>query len=235
MYLFDACLKPFYDKGEPITNPQQLERFFIYSLAWAIGGLLETEEREKFHKYLEGLGAPLPKISGQKMSVDKETVYDYYVKEDSRDWCLWEADHWDPPKRFQFSQLLIPTSDSTRSEYLVKKISNLPEIRSEIRKERGVKSSLIVGGTGTAKTSCVLMYADKFDPEEMLFKSINFSSATSPKMFQDAIDGEIEKKQGRIFCPPGGRKMTVFIDDMSMPFINEWLDQITLENYETAH
>jgi len=206
-----------------------LEKFFTYSLAWAIGGLFETEEREKFHKYLEQLGAPLPQISGQKFNVDKETVYDYYIKEETRDWCLWEADHWNPPKKFEFSQLLIPTSDSTRSEYIIKKIADLPEIRSEIRKERGVKSSLIVGGTGTAKTSCALMYSNKFDQNEMLFKSVNFSSATNPRMFQDAIDGEIEKKQGRIFCPPGGRKMTVFIDDMSMPFVNEWGDQITLE------
>ena len=169
-------------------------------------GLLEASSKlrkeKKFHKYLEGLGAPLPKISGQKMSVDKETVYDYYINQDSRDWCLWEADIWNPPKRFEFSQLLIPTSDSTRSDYIINKISKLPEIRSEIRKERGVKSSLIVGGTGTAKTSCALMYANKFNQNEMLFKSINFSSATNPRMFQDAIDGEIEKKQGRIFCPP---------------------------------
>lgn len=227
--LFDACLKPYYEKGEMINNPLQLEKLFIYSLAWSLGGLFETEEREKFHKYLEGLGAPLPQISGQKLSVDKETVFDYYIKQDSRDWCLWEAESWEPPKRIEFSQLLIPTSDSTRAEYIINRIANLPEIRSEIRKERGCKSSLIVGGTGTAKTSCALMYANKFNANEMLFKSINFSSATSPKMFQDAIDGEVEKKQGKIYCPPNGRKMTVFIDDMSMPFVNEWNDQITLE------
>jgi dynein heavy chain, axonemal len=227
--LFEACLKPY--QGESPLTTLQLEKIFIYSTAWAIGGLFETEEREKFHKFLEGLGAPLPQISGQRMSVDKETVFDYYIKKDSRDWCFWEAESWNPPegKRLEFSQLLIPTNDSTRADYLISKIGTLPDIRSEARKERGCRSSLIVGGTGTAKTSCALMYANKFDPNVMLFKSINFSSATTPRMFQEAIDGEIEKKQGKIFCPPGGRRMTVFIDDMSMPFVNEWNDQITLE------
>ena len=100
---------------------------------------------------------------------------------------------------------------------------------NEIRKERGFKSTLIVGGVGTVKTSCALMYSTKLDTSKMLFKSVNFSSATTPRMFQDAVDGEIEKKQGKLFGPPGTCKLRVFFDDMSMPFVNEWKDQITLE------
>jgi hypothetical protein len=60
------------------------EKYFTYALAWAIGGLFETEEREKFHKFLESRNAPLPPISAQKMSVDKETVFDYYVDPNTR-------------------------------------------------------------------------------------------------------------------------------------------------------
>jgi dynein heavy chain len=73
------------------------------------------------------------------------------------------------------------------------------------------------------------MYTSKFDKEQMLFKRINFSSATTPGNFQEAIENEIERKQGRSYVPPGGKRMTVFLDDMSMPFVNAWGDQITLE------
>ena len=79
--------------------------------------------------------------------------------------------------------MLIPTIDSTRAEFIIRKISNLPDIRSEKRKEPGQKSALLVGGTGTAKTSVILMYVSKFDKDHMLFKRINFSSATTPYNF----------------------------------------------------
>lgn len=141
---------------------------------------------------------------------------------------MWEAEKWNVPRKLNYSQLLIPTSDSTRAEYIIDLIAALPEKRSEARKENGINSTLLIGGPGTAKTSIVLMNSMKFD-ETRSFKRINFSNATTPGNFQDSIESEVERKQSKIYQPPGGKTMTVFIDDFSMPQVNTWGDQETLE------
>ncbi len=79
------------------------------------------------------------------------------------------------------------------------------------------------------QTSIVLQYTNGFDNSKMLLKKVNFSSATTAGMFQTSIEADIEKRQGKTFAPAGGRWMTVFLDDLSMPQVNVWGDQPTLE------
>ena len=73
-------------------------------MTWAIGGLFEIDDRQKFHKeILEACKAPLPNISAQRQNFDKETVYDYFVDPTTKTWKIWEAETWVPPKKLYFS------------------------------------------------------------------------------------------------------------------------------------
>ena len=74
-----------------------------------------------------------------------------------------------------------------------------------------------------------LLLSVQFDADQRMSKTITFSSVTKSMNCQVAIEGSLDKRGRKTFGPPNGMKMTVFLDDLSMPEINEWGDQPTLE------
>ena len=197
------------------------EKMVLFALLWGIAGSYEQKERLDFQELLRNIepNAPLPPTG------HNESLFEYKLKITDRgaEWKLIDLPHWKPPTTFAFSQILMPTIDSARAELLIDLIT---------KQNKGIlsnRSVLMIGGSGTAKTSAVLMYSNKFNSDQMLFHRINFSSATLPYHFQTSIESVCDTKIRKGFGPKDGKLMTVFIDDFSMPEKNEWEDQITLE------
>jgi dynein heavy chain len=224
--ILSAALKMSIDENA-VLAPAALRRTAVWALMWGVGGFLEVEDRRKlWDKFVEilkvaGHAEALPPCQGD------QTIFEYVPDwtDSTRPWKLWAPDPWKAPKKLMFSALLIPTMDSCRADHMLDIISKMDATRTP----PSFKSSLMVGGAGTAKTSTALMYLAKFSMDLMLSKRINFSSATVPLGFQRTIEGEVERKTGKTFCPPSGKLMTVFLDDVNMPLVNTWGDQTTNE------
>jgi dynein heavy chain len=195
-----------------------VDKCIAFSFAWSIGSLYDIKEREKFHKYLTNKGFKLPEIQ------NGNTIFELSLEGDWEPWQT-EASKIERRDLENFSSLLIPTMDSTRALFLVDKMTNC---RVDSVSDR-TPPCLLLGDSGTAKTSTILIYQKRFtDDSKKGLKRVNFSSATSPTNFQETVDDELEKS-GNEYIPILDKSLVIFIDDLSMPYVNKWGDQVTLE------
>ncbi len=69
----------------------------------------------------------------------------------------------------------------------------------------------------------------KYNSETHVLMASNFSSTTTPQLFQKQVEANVDKRMGSTYGPPTGKTMTIFLDDVNLPSYNEWGDQCTNE------
>ncbi|XP_076166225.1 dynein heavy chain 8, axonemal kl-3 [Ptiloglossa arizonensis] len=199
-----------------ILSVNHMEKIFLFSLMWSLGAVLELEERNLLQEFLISHKS---KCNWPQCKED-ETIFEYLVS-DYGEWIHWseKVPEFIYPSNevLKYYAILVPNIDNTRTLFLI----------DTIAKQK--KAVLLIGEQGTAKTVMLKSYMSHYDPEEHLHKSFSFSSASTPNMVQGIFESFVEKRVGTTYGPAGGRKMTIFIDDINMPAINEWGDQITNE------
>eukprot|EP01060_Flectonema_neradi_P002972 TRINITY_DN11858_c1_g1_i1.p1 TRINITY_DN11858_c1_g1~~TRINITY_DN11858_c1_g1_i1.p1 ORF type:complete len:4751 (+),score=995.77 TRINITY_DN11858_c1_g1_i1:132-14255(+) len=206
-----------------------VSKVFWFSVAWSFGGMLDQTSNASSGRL--GFDAKLrqvaPSVPGDPSQ--GESIFDFYIDIVNDRWVKWDTlvEPWTYPSddKLNFSTLFIPTIDSTRIDFLLK---------SYFMQQKPI---LLFGDLGTAKTVSVEHFLssmntqkDLLDHESLAGKKVSFSYATTPRLFYDAMEEVIEKRVGsRAYGPKREKKLVLFVDDLNMPEINEWGDQVTNE------
>lgn len=202
---------------QPGMNRDLLQKLVLFSLFWAFGSLLENGDRTKLQTFLQDNFRnvlPFPELSAR--SLDEQSLFDYHV--DARgNWQHWSTklNDWRVP--LPRNSTLVPTTENLSVSFL---LTTLVKLRKPV---------LLIGEPGTAKTTLLSSFVESLPAEKYIFKQLALSSTTSTSGFQKMIENSLEKKMGNTFGPPNGRTMCFFLDDFSIPDINQWGDQPTLE------
>ncbi|XP_072925763.1 dynein axonemal heavy chain 5-like [Hemitrygon akajei] len=215
--MLQGLLPPKEQTGE--FDQQVLERLFTFGLMWSVGATLELDDRKRMEYWLRNHASI--KLDMPEMSyLGEESMFDYLV-DPNGNWIHWSTqveEYIYPIDTIpEYGSILVPNIDNIRTNFLIHIIA---------KQRKGV---LLIGEQGTAKTVIIKSYLSKYNTETHLPKSLNFSSATTPLLFQRTIESYVDKRIGNVYGPQAGKAMTVFIDDISMPIINEWGDQVTNE------
>ncbi|XP_069810981.1 dynein axonemal heavy chain 8 isoform X3 [Dendropsophus ebraccatus] len=201
-----------------VTDSSHLHRLFAFTLMWSLGALLELECRDHLEAFLRSHKSKLDLPEAEAGA--GQPMFEFLVNENG-DWEHWSkrVSQYSYPRDYipDYTSLLIPNIDNIRTQFLIDMIA------------KQQKAVLLTGEQGIGKTVMIKAYMKRYNIEECVSKSINFSSATEPGMFQRAVESYVDKRIGSTYGPSGGRKMTVFIDDINMPAISDWGDQVTNE------
>uniref|UniRef100_A0A673YAG8 Dynein axonemal heavy chain 5 n=1 Tax=Salmo trutta TaxID=8032 RepID=A0A673YAG8_SALTR len=172
------------------VSRQHVVRLYVFALMWSIGALLELEDRRKMESWLRGndnIHLDLPDIP----SDSEDTMFDYHVTTDGH-WVHWNTrvEEYVYPSDLtpEYGSILVPNVDNVRTDFLIQTIA-----------KQG-KAVLLIGEQGTAKTVIIKGYMSKYDPETHMAKSLNFSSATTPPMFQRTVESYVDKRMGTTYA-----------------------------------
>ncbi|CAL1134249.1 unnamed protein product [Cladocopium goreaui] len=214
-------------------------QLFWFTMTWTCGACTDTDGRlfvcdiiracmdnkkdllQKFNFVADFTKVDITGGGSMPSAPRKGLLHDSFVDAvEGGKWKPWteRIEGFDIPKDTPYHTIVVPTSDTCRNQFL---------IRTLIEKGYNI---LISGPTGTAKTASIQgMLLQGFSADSYSTNAFAFSAQTTANQTQDVIDGKLDKRKKGTFGPPPNKKMLVFIDDLNMPFKEEYGAQPPIE------
>ncbi|KAK9744283.1 Dynein heavy chain, N-terminal region 2 [Popillia japonica] len=195
-----------------------MQAAFIYAGVWGLGGILDSESREKFDEFWKDLWRgqneeyPFPESFADKIDITlpvEGLMIDYnYNFRMKGNWKYWP----DIVKGMRLEdapniqQMLVPTVDTV-------KYTSIAEMH--IKHNQRV---LFVGPTGTGKSFYLQdLLMNKLDQELFEPAFITFTVKISANQTQELVISKLNKKKRGVYGPPKGKTCVIFVDDLNMP------------------
>jgi dynein heavy chain len=199
-----------------------LESTFVYCLVWAFGCCLATPEVKTAFDNM--FTSTYPDIKFPK----EGEIFDYYFDVDEEDWKPW-ADKVAPYEAegtigedMQFFDIVVPTLESTRTSAV---FGGLVGVKQPV---------MFVGGAGTGKTTMINEFFSRNAPDRFMKALISMNYFTDSASFQQQLEGPIDKRSGKIYGPPTGKTLVYFVDDLNLPYIEDYGTQNSLSLFRQS-
>ena len=224
--LLDAILTPITDDSK--KSPENLEAVFVWACIWAFGGTMTNSKSGNHRRNFSMLWQDTFQFVKIPVAENK-TVFDYFYDIEAGKFTTWTdiVSEYIAPTELQFSEVIVQTDESTRLTYALNLLASVHQ------------PVMFVGTAGTGKTTIVKDYLRNLDEEAWMTQDINMNYYTDSYALQQQLEGSIDKRSGHTFGPPTGKHLLYFIDDLNLPYIEEYGTQNSLSllkqhiDYET--
>jgi dynein heavy chain len=214
-YLVQAQLDSLGEKAEKSTQ-QAFEKMFVYAMIWAFGGPLPSDKVCDHRKNFSRAWVDTFKDVILPLKEDM-TVFDLYYDCEDDQWDGWDVlvPEYMPPNELNFSSVVVQTCETTALSHAVKLLSSTG------------RPVMLVGAAGSGKTTVLQDFLSNL-ASSWMSNDIAMNYYTDSKSFQAQLENPIDKRSGHTFGPPSGRKLVYFVDDLNLPYVEEYGTQNSL-------
>jgi dynein heavy chain len=221
------------------TSAREIDRCFVYALAWSMGSLLSEEDCKMFDEFLRARYDDTEKESTVLQVLPGsvyDTIYKYDLRADRVSSCSWvhyeEIAMTEQSRYDQTSNLMIvPTLQHIccRDQYVRFSKSGLSVVL--IGSSACGKSTILADGIDSRRTSAEMEEVGHGQATVSALSSfrVSLTGPHNAEQLQTILERELEKKMAQLYGPRRSKRLIYVLQDLNIPEPDKWGAQPVLE------